>query len=170
MMSSFAAMLASPAPTPFVVATQVTDTASASSSVDPPQSKKLKIGFYKDTKDKLKATAALDAATILKHLETVDRMMGTEDKLSGIIADLLAAASARRAALPAIADRLHGSTLDPETMAKLKGKLWRLDLIPGHNRELTVGLLHHLKCTITAFTDETAQLIYSPSPSPSSGR
>jgi hypothetical protein len=55
MMSSFAAMLASPpAPTPAVVATPVTDTSSSSSSSsDPPQSKKLKTGFYRDTKDKL---------------------------------------------------------------------------------------------------------------------
>jgi hypothetical protein len=39
--------------------------------------------------------------------------------------------------------------------------LWKLDLIPGHNQELTVGSLHHLDCSITAFTDGTAQFIYT---------
>jgi hypothetical protein len=151
MMSSFAAMLASPAPLPIAVAIPSTDTTTASSSSTTtaieaetaPPSKKPR---YKDTNSKLVAAATRNVATI----EEQQKLMAT----------LQNAEAARRAALPGIAARLHGSPLVPETMAKLKGKLWKLDLIPGHNQELTVGSLHHLDCTITAFTDEIVQIIY----------
>mmetsp|Transcript_962 Transcript_962/g.1916 ORF Transcript_962/g.1916 Transcript_962/m.1916 type:complete len:226 (-) Transcript_962:75-752(-) len=94
----------------------------------------------------------------------MENMKVTEANLHATIADLQTAEAARRAALPGIAVCLHGMPLAPETMAKLKGKDWRLDLIPGHNEEFTVGSIQHLECHITAFTQESAQLIYSLEP------
>ncbi|KAJ1404552.1 hypothetical protein B484DRAFT_219996, partial [Ochromonadaceae sp. CCMP2298] len=140
-----------------VIATPDTESSSSSSSDPPPDKKKKKVGFYTDTNKKLRANAVLDATTIQQQLDVMLDLNGT-------ITVLQAAEAARRAAFPGIAVRLHGTPPTPETMAKLRGRDWKVDLIPGHNQEFTVGSIQHLDCNITSFTQESAHLIYALEP------